>query len=353
MKKKYRALVIGCGRMGARPSSEVSYEAPKGWLPLSHCEAIQQSKDIELVAVCDTHSDNLQKAQSLYKIENGYTEWNQALKEIQPDIVTVATRTPEKKNIVKTAIESGVRGLYVEKPLSFSIQETWKLLSLAREQKACFFYGVNRRYHPTYRKAKQLVEEGLIGSLESIHIEHGPAPLFWSHPHSTDLIQFFSGGRSVKEVSCNMEIPETAVIKDLFLDADPIIKNAWFKMENGLIATIGVQKGLNTRITGSKGTLTVVSDGSYIEHYNGVETGYFTSRNQEFSIDDHPATVTAMNELSAALDRGVSTDTLHISKGTEMLIAAAWSHMQNGQRIQPNEIPDEFRISGRTGANFA
>ena len=71
---KFKAAVIGLGRMGAEPSSRLEGKIPNGWLPISHVEAILSTPGLELVALCDQDEHKLERFKTLYKIENGYSD---------------------------------------------------------------------------------------------------------------------------------------------------------------------------------------------------------------------------------------------------------------------------------------
>ena len=64
--------LIGCGRMGAKTAESVRQSVPKGWLPLSHLEAIKSMDDLELVALCDTDSERVSRAAETYHVSKRY-----------------------------------------------------------------------------------------------------------------------------------------------------------------------------------------------------------------------------------------------------------------------------------------
>ena len=43
---KLRVALVGCGKMGAQPSSRIEAVLPPGWLPLSHAESITSLPDL-------------------------------------------------------------------------------------------------------------------------------------------------------------------------------------------------------------------------------------------------------------------------------------------------------------------
>jgi scyllo-inositol 2-dehydrogenase (NAD+) len=122
MKKKLRAAVIGLGRMGAQLSSRFDGKIPDGWMPLSHSESFMTTEDLELVAICDKDETRLAQFSELYKIENAYTDYQKMIDEVKPDLISIATRTDVRCEIIQYAAQHGVKGFYAEKPISRSMQ---------------------------------------------------------------------------------------------------------------------------------------------------------------------------------------------------------------------------------------
>ncbi|MCZ8501941.1 Gfo/Idh/MocA family oxidoreductase [Vibrio lentus] len=134
-----KCAVIGCGRMGAQKSERLEGIVPSGWLPISHAESIEQTDIMSLVALSDNDENRLTEVSSDYDVDEKYLDYEKLLKDVQLDIVTVATRTPMKFDIIKSSILKGVRGIYVEKPLSNSLRKTVELLELADSHR-CFYH---------------------------------------------------------------------------------------------------------------------------------------------------------------------------------------------------------------------
>ena len=71
--------------------------------------------EVEIVAVADADAKGLAAAQMRLGAR-GFADYRAMLSEMKPDIVSVAPRfIDEHRDMVLAAIESGVRGIYVEK----------------------------------------------------------------------------------------------------------------------------------------------------------------------------------------------------------------------------------------------
>ncbi len=350
-----RAAVIGCGRRGAEPSSRLAGRIPDGWLPLSHAEALVAAEGLELAALCDTSSELLRSRGEQYGITALFTDYEELIDTVSPDVLTVATRTPPKAAIVEYACRRGVKGIYVEKPLANSIAACRRALDAAAMAGVAVLYGVNRRYHAAYRQAVAMLRQGEIGDLVGIVVEHGRGQLLWSHPHSVDLALLFAGNPRLARVQASLRSETVERTSASVVDSDPVIDNAFFSFENGVTATIVTTGGLNVRVAGTAGTLTVHADGSYLQvnRANGAQHGYFVDQQVIQPELPHGATVTALSELARATRSSDLPPTDHIERGTSMLMGCVWSHLHGGQAIDASALPWDLVVTGRVGERFA
>ena len=352
-----KAAVIGCGRMGAAPANRLEGIAPPGWLPMSQAACLHQLPGVELAAMCDTNANVLERAGVLYGVKALYSDYSRLLAELRPDLVSIATRTPGKSEIIECAIRHGVRGIYVEKPLANSLRACRASLGSATRAGVKLAYGVNRRYHATYREARRMIAEGIIGELREITIEHGHGQLLWAHPHSTDLILFFAGTATPIAVQATLESATFVRAGPEHIDSDPRIDHAYFTFDGPLTATISRAGGLNVRLAGTKGNLAVLADGESIrlDLEGGKSAGYFLERSSLRHQPSGGATLTALGELIQAIQTGgaapiASNDIL---QGTAMLLGCAYSHLQGNCPVTLADIPEDLVVTGRTGNSFA
>lgn len=349
------AAVIGCGRMGIRPASEVAGSISPGWLPLAHAEALVNTPGFVLAALGDAQPEARARAAQLYPHARIFSDHRELLAQVRPDFVTIATRTPPKAQLIADACSAGVRGLYVEKPLATSADDAATIIATCAAAGVVLGYGVNRRHHAAYREALRRVRDGEIGRLESITIEHGPGQLLWTHPHSTDLLLMFAGETAPESVQASLA-PETVVTAGpLVVDSDPVIRAAMFAFPGGLTGQIVPGRGLNTRLSGTEGILTIVADGTRLDLDRKGST-YFTEPHRfPTQADARGATLTAFAELADAIRHKTPPPipAASIGIGLRMLLACVWSHLRDGRRVSLDEIPAEFRVTGRYGEMFA
>jgi len=352
-----KAVVIGCGRMGAEPATRLESQVPAGWLPMSHVESLRAVEDINLVALCDKNESVLKRWGSYHGVHDLYSDYRKLIDQVRPDIVTIATRTPVKGEIIRYASRNGVRGIYVEKPIANSIEDCRRILSEVKRANVKLAYGVNRRYHSVYRHARELIRDGEIGEIVEVIVEHGQAQLLWSHPHTVDLILFLTNSTQLLTIQSHC-LPSTVETQSkLKVDSDPIIENAYFKFDTGITANIIRLGGHNVKIGGTKGNLVVHANGSFIQvdRKRPQHPAYYLDRQTIHSLPDQSATVTAMTELTQSIITNSQPPISHreIELGMQMLMGCVWSHLNGSKLLHADDIPSDLVVTGKYGDVYA
>lgn len=147
-----KALVLGCGSIGFRH--------------IGHLRQLGLS-DLEAVDPDPAARDRVRKRYGIRTHEQAET----AL-ERRPEIVLVCTPAATHVPLTRQALEAGAH-VFVEKPLSISLEGTEALLQAAEASGRVVQVGYNLRYHPAVRAAKRLVEEGRLGKVLLAHAEFG------------------------------------------------------------------------------------------------------------------------------------------------------------------------------------
>jgi predicted dehydrogenase len=125
-----------------------------------------------LVVACDT---NLARAEDLVKLAQSgraVADFKEAVSDPQVDAVIVATINAALAEVSAAAIRAG-KHVLVEKPAGVSAKQIDELISLAKENKVCVRVGFNHRYHPAFRKAREIFDSGVMGELMFIRARYG------------------------------------------------------------------------------------------------------------------------------------------------------------------------------------
>ncbi len=117
--------------------------------------------------------------ENLYNVRS-FTNLDDALNE-QPDAVFVTNPNTLHIQVALAAARAGCH-LFIEKPLSHSLEGVDELIEIVESKKLVAFVGYQFRFHPGLRWIKSLLEERRLGQLISAHIVNGEYLPDW-HPY--------------------------------------------------------------------------------------------------------------------------------------------------------------------------
>jgi predicted dehydrogenase len=147
-----QVAIVGCGLIGHK-----------------RAQALGEHR---LVAVADT---NLDRARQLAARHPGCTpsrEWDEVVRRADVDAVVVATTNDGLAAITQAAVEAG-KHVLVEKPAARSAQELLPVLEAVRRAGVVVKVGFNKRFHPAFVKARDLIDSGVLGPLLYLRGRYG------------------------------------------------------------------------------------------------------------------------------------------------------------------------------------
>ena len=197
-----KIAIIGCGRISTGIGSSLNKNSvPRGWYPYFHFDAIIKNK-IKIYSICDYNQNNLEKTKLKYNsfLKNSlfFNDYKSLILNKGFDFLVILTRTDAKEKILDFAIKNGCRNFLVEKPFCLSSIFLVRIFNLKKINQLNFYYGANRRHHPSYIFAKKIIESKKLGVLEEIIFGFNYSTLMWNHPHTLDLLIYFSNSKAKK-----------------------------------------------------------------------------------------------------------------------------------------------------------
>lgn len=200
MKKleQVRLGVIGCGSMGQ-----------------GHMRYFEEVDGLQFTAAADSSAANLEKTVKEYGVE-GFEDGEQLLKSDLVDAVLIATPHFFHPPLAMQAFDAGIHVL-VEKPVAVSAYDAEQVNQAYEKVKDKVLYAAmfNQRTMPSWRKVKELIDEGAIGEITrtnwiittwfrtQAYYESGSWRATWAGegggvllnqcPHNLDLFQWFCG----------------------------------------------------------------------------------------------------------------------------------------------------------------
>lgn len=362
MDTRLTSAVVGCGRMGAFTSESVRRHAPAFWFPLSHAEAVLAHDRLLLKALCDVDAAAAERAAAAYGVDATFTDVDRMLAEVQPALLCVATRTPGRAALIADAIGGGVRALHVEKPLCNGARELSELGALLGRPDIFLTYGAVRRFLASYRLAKEMVDSGQYGPLREIRIAMGgPGALFWTHPHSVDLILFAAGARQIAGVQARLAGVESAS-SPTEIESDPTVVSATVYFEDGVVGQITRALGVDFTLSCAQAEIVVRANGGVIEiHAPHDGSIYATAKPYEpASWPSRPGgTLAPISQLVDCLDGDEAAIALNatvkgdVLRGQQIAFAMLQSHLQGSRIVEPDAIDPAIFIHARTDGRNA
>jgi len=175
MNETYRAAIIGTGGIAR-----------------THAGYYQASDRTQLVAGCDISEERLTEFCDEREIDARYTDHEQMLAEVQPDIVSVCTWNGTHMPLAIAAMEAGARAVISEKPMSDELGGPMDAVALAEERGVYFVVHHQTRFAPGYNAARRLVADGAIREPITVHMRTGGG-LLNSASHLIDNIRYILG----------------------------------------------------------------------------------------------------------------------------------------------------------------
>lgn len=339
-----------------------------------------------VTAVCDTFEGNKNKAKDQVQTKGKNTpktfvDYKELLADKSIDVVFISTPEHLHYEMAIAALRAG-KHIYLEKPLSHTIEEGAEIVKEAKKAGKIIQVGTQNRSNSLYIKAKEMVAKGMIGDIHYVRafwyrnsLPDSPAwrynipaeatpentdwkkflgsaknrpfdkqryyqwRLYWDYSggistdllvHQTDITNFVCG--KTEPLSCvasggiyrwvdgadDREVPDTLSAIYEYPDRFHINYSCYFG---------NVQYGYGEQFMGNEGTIEVLNRQQlrfYTEKFNGKAPEHVKAR-QEFS-EDKPG-----NDLNAVQ--------AHVAD----LINAV---LTNGKVIAPVEVGQQAAISG-------
>lgn len=348
------SAVVGCGRMGCTTSDWVKKFAPKYFFPLSHADAINQHENLNLKALCDTNIEILNNVANHFQVNSKFLDFNKMLQDINPELVTVATRTIVRSQIIHKAYDYGVKAMHVEKPLCNSVNELLSLEKILNQKDFYFSWGAIRRYLSPYQKALKLVESGVYGKLKEIKINFGASSLFWTHPHSIDLILWAAGNRNVQSVQARLGQLDNYQNKGV-IENDPEVLSTILYFDDDVIGNITRGHGLDFVLTCENAELNVRADGHELILYFSEQNDYPKYKKIDISNStEMQGTLAPLNQLFLCLnsnEESIKNNYIlkrDILKTQRICFAILQSHLEGSIPVSLSEIDENLTIMGKS-----
>ena len=150
----------------------------KEGLVATYAEAIWDRPEVDLVAGADRDKKRLDMFGERYGIEALYTDALGDVREGKPGHPGHRHQHRGRSFLTVKAVEAGVKGIFVDKPMTFTLKEADDMVNACAKAGVPLVGGATTVSHPSFQKAKELIKSGAIGEVTSIEAQ---APLTSQH----------------------------------------------------------------------------------------------------------------------------------------------------------------------------
>jgi D-apiose dehydrogenase len=317
----------------------------------------------KIVALCDRHPDRRDPVARQYNIPQVFDQFEQMLDEAQLDFVDICTRPYSHALLIQLAAQRGLPVL-CQKPFCTSLEEARQMDEFSRKASIRLMINENFRWQAWYRKAKELLKAGALGTpfLAAIHkrvrltlpeFKHSQAYmadmpqliLYEVGVHYLDTFRFLFGEPDslfarLHHVSPFMKGEDVQLITLNFPGMTGLVHTSWASIPvPGLDEPADAQaRGRfsppRLEIEGTNGTMALMCDGTL---------HLVTDRDHlKWQFDEHTTTashVSALQHFIDCLENGAEFETSAPETiKTMALVYASYLSAREGRLIDPKQI---------------
>ncbi|MFX1346480.1 MAG: Gfo/Idh/MocA family protein [Promethearchaeota archaeon] len=130
--------------------------------------------DAEITCLCDNRNKNAEEKINLFNLSSDiktYRNYKEMLDSEAIDILEILLPHHLHSEVTLYAAQKELKGISVQKPMANSIEECDRMIEACKKNNIKLKVYENFTFYPPIMKAKQLIQEGIIGEVNSIHIK--------------------------------------------------------------------------------------------------------------------------------------------------------------------------------------
>ncbi len=148
-----RLALIGAGRIGQLHARHLAFHIPSA----------------ELVAVADVRREAAEACARACQVPHAVADYREVIDRPDVDAVVVCSATHTHVEIIEAGAAAG-KHIFCEKPLALRLDDIDRALAAVERAGVKLQVGFNRRFDANYRRVRQAIERGEIGTPHILHI---------------------------------------------------------------------------------------------------------------------------------------------------------------------------------------
>ena len=130
------------------------------------------ANEVQITAICDTYQGYIARAQDRMQTVWGnkpktFVDYRELLADKSIDAVYIMTPEHLHHDMTIAALKAG-KHVYIEKPLAHTIEEGFEIVKAWEQAKKIVQVGTQNRSSSLYKKAKELVQQGMVGDVHFV-----------------------------------------------------------------------------------------------------------------------------------------------------------------------------------------
>ncbi len=217
-----------------------------------------QMNETNVTRVADLDENRLDRMKALYPAVETTTDYNDIVSDKDIDVVAIATPVQRHYEFASEAIQGG-KHVFVEKPITSSIEQAENLIALAQTQERKLMVGHTFLYTAAVKKIKEIIDSGDLGDIYYISAQRLNLGLFqqdinvmWDlAPHDISIILYLLGREPVSvtaigEAHINPAVEDVSLLTMKFTDNQiAFVKSSWLDPDKvRKITVVGSKKML-------------------------------------------------------------------------------------------------------------
>lgn len=192
-KKKYKAVIIGAGKIGS------GFDTPKSRTILTHAHALSNNPHVDLVGISDINSVR-GNAEAKKWNTTFFSDTHRMLNETKPDIVVIATPSSTHKTLLLESLKQKPKVIILEKPAVDTKTEIISVRRAAKKSGVPVIVNFRRRFDDTVNEVREALVKGTYGRvlLASALYSKG---ILHNGSHLIDLARYFFGEMTTGKMS--------------------------------------------------------------------------------------------------------------------------------------------------------
>jgi predicted dehydrogenase len=151
-------LIVGLGGIGFKYDNKLSDKS----LILTHSHAFDIHPNFKIVGAVDLEENNISDFEKKYNCKT-YTNIEDALIELSPNVVVIATPTKTHKEIIKKIFKISKPNVIVcEKPLAYTLQDAEEIIEICKINQSQIYVNYMRNSSKTMIDLKNMINDKII-----------------------------------------------------------------------------------------------------------------------------------------------------------------------------------------------